>query len=112
MSMRYNQGSHKHRYEVMKPNLTENQKKMLLRFFQGDYPSPTIEGYFWVDDPMKKVDGGTLSSLIKRGFVSARSRAGFYGFLSQDFHLTEQGETIAKELDEAAYQKRRAQRGW
>lgn len=96
----------------IKNDLSENQQDMLLRLFQGDYPSPTIEGYFWADDPMKKVDGRTLSSLIKRALVSARNRVGFYGSLSQDFRLTERGEKIAEELDEAAYQKRQARRGW
>lgn len=93
-------------------NLSTNQQVMLLRLFEGDYPTPTIEGYYWADDLTKRVDGRTMCSLIKRDLVSDRIQTGCYGSLSSSFSLTESGKEIAEKLDEAEYQKRRDRRGW
>ena len=95
---------------TMADDLSENQQEMLLRFFQGDWPTPTVEGYYWACEPVR-VDGRTLGSLIKRGLISTGLSTSS-GLISQNFILTEHGEEIAKELDEAAYQKRQARRGW
>lgn len=95
----------------MKP-LSENQKEMLLRFFKGDIPEGTIEGYFWESAPEERVDGRTMKSLINRDLISARGYVSSGGFWSRYCSLTEQGKAIAEKFDEAAYQERRARRGW
>jgi len=96
----------------MNTNLSENQKKMLLRFYSGDEPSITIEGLFWLETPDEKINKRTLSSLIKRGLISVTGTGVKTGLLVQWFALTDHGQEIAEEIDEAAYQKRHARRGW
>lgn len=92
-------------------SLSENQKKMLLRIFNGDEIRTCIDGLFWLHDPEKRVDGRTMKSLVNRGLASftmtARSGLTAYGIW-----LTEQGKQIAEELEEIAYQERRTRRRW
>jgi len=96
---------------MMANDLSENQQKMLLRLFEGDYPRACIDGNFWADGPGERVDGRTMQSLVARGLVSVTMGMSS-GLASQGVWLTEQGKEIAKELGEAAYQKRQARRGW
>lgn len=94
----------------MKCKLSEHQKAMLLRLANGDYPTSTVDGLYWATEPVR-VDGRTLSSLIRHRLVSVTTGTGS-GMLIQGFWLTDYGEKIVKELEDEAYQKRRAQRGW
>ena len=96
---------------MMADGLSESQQEMLLRLFEGDYPRACIDGNFWADDPGERVDGRTMQSLVARGLVYITTGVSS-GMTSQGVWLTEQGKEIAKELDEAAYQKRQARRGW
>jgi len=94
----------------MKP-LSANQEAMLLRLFQGDEPSTTVDGLYWLEAPEERVDSRTLQSLISRHLVSVATGVGS-GMMRQGFRLTECGTKIAEQLDDAAYQKLQAQRGW
>ena len=91
-------------------DLSENQQRMLLRFFTGDIPEAFVDGYYWESDPTEKVDGRTLVSLVNHGLISARGRLGAGGLWSRYFSITERGGGVANELDEAARERKRVWR--
>lgn len=50
---------------------TPAQQKIITRMAEGDYPELHFGGYFWADDPWKRVSVRSLRAMVKHQWLIA-----------------------------------------
>ena len=59
---------------------TEAQQEIIKRMADGDEPSQTFQGWFWLDGPMERVSKRSLDAMWRGGWLVATTNVSYAGF--------------------------------